>query len=290
METYEKNGYLVVRLNSKLDSACADQAEAEILDAISQHPGLPLCLDADQLEYISSKGLRVLLKFQKALNGMIIINVSPEIYDIFEITGFASILTVHKRIRQVSVDGCRVLGQGAFGTVYRLNEDTVVKVYQGDSEKILPIIEKERERARQAFLAGIPTAIPFDTVRVGEDYGAVFEMIEAENCNDLIIKDPGEMDRLIPKYAELLRKLHSLHDVPGDLSEIRDLYLSQIDQFDCLDRETADRLKELLRNIPDTDGIIHGDIQMKNVMLSGDEMILIDMDHMCRGNPVFEFA
>ena len=290
MLNYEKDGCLVVELDSRMDAANSDSAEAEIREAVRQHPGLPLCLDADRLEYISSSGLRVLLKFQKASGGLKIINVSPEVYEIFETTGFNSFLTIQKRRRRVNVDGCRILGQGAFGTVYRLDEDTVVKVYHGDSQKMLPIIETERERARQAFLAGVPTAIPFDIVRVGDEYGAVFEMIDAENCNDLIVKDPAETDRLIPKYAELIKTLHSLHGVSGQLSDIRELYLEQIDEFACLDSETADRLKELLRGIPDADGIIHGDIQLKNVMISGDEMILIDMDHMHRGNPVFEFA
>lgn len=290
METYEKNGQLIVRLDSTLDPTNAGTAEARIRDVVRQYPGLPLTLDAEQTKYVSSSGLRVLLKFRKELGGLKITNVSPEVFEIFEVTGFNSFLTVEKRKRHVNVDGCRILGQGAFGTVYRLDEDTVVKVYHGDRRKMLPVIETERERARQAFLAGVPTAIPFDIVRVGEEYGAVFEMIDAENCNDLIIKDAGEQDRLIPKYAGLLKKLHSLRAAPGQMRDIRDLYIEQIDGFTCLDRETADRLKELLRGIPDTEGIIHGDIQLKNVMISGDEMILIDMDHMHRGNPVFEFA
>ena len=42
--------------------------------------------------------------------------------------------------------------------------------------------------------------------------------------------------------------------------------------------------------MPDDYHLIHGDIQMKNVMKSGDEMVLIDMDKICTGNPVFEFA
>ena len=51
-----------------------------------------------------------------------------------------------------------------------------------------------------------------------------------------------------------------------------------------------EKLKELLTAMPDEDGVVHGDIQMKNVMVSGDELVLIDMDHLGEGDPVFELG
>ena len=41
-------------------------------------------------------------------------------------------------------------------------------------------IEHERQLARSAFVAGIPTAIPYDMVRVKDSYGLVFEMVKAD--------------------------------------------------------------------------------------------------------------
>ena len=48
------------------------------------------------------------------------------------------------------------------------------------------------------------------------------------------------------------------------------------------------RLRALLEAMPKNLHIVHGDIQMKNVMLSGDELMLIDMDTLCVGDPVFD--
>ena len=56
-----------------------------------------LTLDCAGLEYISSAGLRVLLRTQKKMNAcgtMKLINVSPTVMEIFEITGFSEILTI----------------------------------------------------------------------------------------------------------------------------------------------------------------------------------------------------
>ena len=53
--------------------------------------------DFTELEYISSAGLRVLLSAQKTMNvkgSMTVRNVSDEIREIFDVTGFSDILTI----------------------------------------------------------------------------------------------------------------------------------------------------------------------------------------------------
>ena len=291
MEAYEKDDRLIIRLAGRIHSVNAEQTGSEIDRILAEHPGKTLCLDAEKLEYISSSGLRILIRLCKSLPEKLMIrNVPAEIYDIFSVSGLTSIMQIEKKRRQISVAGCEVLGEGAFGTVYRLDEDTVVKVYR-NGEKSLPIIQNEQEKARQAFLSGIPTAIPVDIVQVGDQYGSMFEMINAQNCNEIIVRDPGQLPGMISEYAAFQKKLHSLETKPGELENARDIYLRNLTVFgDVLPAAIRERLEALLRKMPDDYHLIHGDIQMKNVMKSGDEMVLIDMDKICTGNPVFEFA
>ena len=79
----------------RLDTTTAPQLEAELKQSIS---GVEkLVLDFENLEYLSSAGLRVLLAAQKVMNKqgeMVIRNVNETIAEIFEITGFTDILTV----------------------------------------------------------------------------------------------------------------------------------------------------------------------------------------------------
>ena len=57
-----------------------------------------------------------------------------------------------------------------------IDPDTIVKVYLNPDA--LPEIHRERELARLAFVAGVPTAIPYDVVRIeGGGYGSVFELV-----------------------------------------------------------------------------------------------------------------
>ena len=85
---------LLLAVEGRLDTATAPQLEAELktLDGVES-----LILDFAALEYLSSAGLRVLLAAQKTMNKqgkMIVRNVNETIAEVFEITGFANILTV----------------------------------------------------------------------------------------------------------------------------------------------------------------------------------------------------
>lgn len=95
--TKESNGSsLVVAVAGRLNTATAPQLEAELSSSIDGVEDL--VLDLTDLDYISSAGLRVVLSVQKAMNrsggSLVVRNVKPEIYDVFEMTGFVDFLTI----------------------------------------------------------------------------------------------------------------------------------------------------------------------------------------------------
>ncbi len=86
---------LKVAIEGRLDTTTAPQLEEELKSSFEGVEKLEL--DFAKLEYISSAGLRVLLSAQKVMNKqgtMVIKNVSDEISEIFEVTGFSDILTI----------------------------------------------------------------------------------------------------------------------------------------------------------------------------------------------------
>ena len=90
----QENDTLTLNLQGRLDTTTAPQLEGELgaLDGVKN-----LVLDFEGLEYISSAGLRVLLKAQKQMNsqgGMVIRNVNSDIMEVFDITGFSDILKI----------------------------------------------------------------------------------------------------------------------------------------------------------------------------------------------------
>ena len=86
---------LNIALNGRLDTNTAPQLEAELKASLSgvEH----LILDFEQLSYLSSAGLRVLLAAQKQMNrqgDMVVRHVNETIAEIFDVTGFCDILTI----------------------------------------------------------------------------------------------------------------------------------------------------------------------------------------------------
>ena len=79
----------------RLDTQTAPELETE-LDAVL--PGIKeLVFDMANLEYVSSAGLRVILKAQKTMNtqgSMKLTGVNDSIMEVFDITGFLDILTI----------------------------------------------------------------------------------------------------------------------------------------------------------------------------------------------------
>ncbi len=165
-----ENNIFTIILEGKIDSGNAPEIEKQIFDSIDSRAEA-IIIDAEKLEYISSSGLRVLLKLRKGCANIEIIGVSPEVYEILEMTGFTEMLTVKKAYRRLSVEGCEILGEGANGIVYRYDSEIIVKTYH-DADA-LSEIHRSSKLARRALILGIPTAIPFDVVKVGDSYGSV---------------------------------------------------------------------------------------------------------------------
>ena len=148
MRTTSENGTLTIFLEGRIDTNNAAQTEADIFAARADKAENTI-VDAAELEYISSAGLRVLMKLRKAVGRPLpVINVSSEVYEIFETTGFTELLDVQKKLREISVEGCEVVGKGGNGTVYRLDDDKIVKVYRSQS---LDAVKREQAFARTAL-------------------------------------------------------------------------------------------------------------------------------------------
>ncbi len=86
---------LEIALEGRLDTMTAPDLEAELNKSMDAAESL--VLDFSKLDYISSAGLRVLLSAHKAMNakgGMKVTNVNEIVQEVFDVTGFADILTI----------------------------------------------------------------------------------------------------------------------------------------------------------------------------------------------------
>ena len=283
------NEPVVVKLTGRIDSNNAPAVEKDILAELEGKSVPALVLDAAALEYISSAGLRVLLRLKKSYPDLTIRNVSSEIHEILEMTGFTEMMTVEKAYRVVSVEGCEEIGRGANGSVYRIDQDNVVKVF--NNANALEDIQHEREVARLALILGIPTAISYDVVRVGDSYGSVFELLNAQSFSKILATEPEKMDWCVTEFVEMLQRIHDTLVPAGKLPDMKETVLSWAAFMkDYLPEDAHKKLLALVQAVPHDDHMIHGDYHTKNVVLQNDEVLLIDMDTLAVGHPIFELA
>lgn len=290
MRTQIEGDYIAAFPTDRITYDNAPFVEKELGKIIEDNPGKVLLIDADELSYVSSAGLRVLFALPRHNDDKLIIrNADPELFEILDMTGFTELFDVRKKMKTISIEGCEVIGKGAFGTVYKVDEDTIVKVY--DSPDCLPMIENERKRSKQAFINGIPTAISYDIVRVGDSYGSVFELLHADNFNDYFLSEPDKEDEIIEQYVNMLKTVHSVEIEPGKLPHLTDNYIGWLDKLKGVIPDDVDKgIRDLILKMPEDNHIVHGDVQMKNVMFAGNEPMLIDMESISTGDPVFDLA
>ena len=92
IEKKMENGKMILKISGRLDTQTAPELEKTMED---MEDCKELILDMAELEYISSAGLRVILKAQKLMNtkgGMKLTGVNESVMEVFEITGFSDIL------------------------------------------------------------------------------------------------------------------------------------------------------------------------------------------------------
>ena len=242
----------------------------------------------DRLDYLSSAGLRVFLNLaQKEKHRMSAINASSDVMDIFRMTGFDTIIDISQKMRRVSTDGCEIIGRGANGIVYRLDPDTIIKVFRPDAD--LAVVERERRKSHAALISGLPTAISYDVVRAGDCYGIVYEMINSKSLADVMREDEAHFDRYAEAYTSLYKKIHSTEGDMETFGSVKTIYEEAIDYCsDVYTREELEKLRALIRSVPDRVTLIHGDYHPGNIMLIDDELTLIDMGDVSLGHPVFD--
>ena len=278
---------MTIQLMGRIDSSNAAEIETKINEQIGNYSG-EITLDASALEYISSAGLRIILRLKKANAETRIINCSSDVYEIFDMTGFTELMEIAKAYRHISVEGCEIIGEGANGTVYRTDPDTIVKVYS--SPDSLADIHRERELARKAFVMGIPTAIPYDVVKVGDLYGSVFELLNAKSFAQLI-NEGVSVESLAKQSVEILKTMHATVMQDGELPRKKDEALSWAQRSaKYLPAAIGEKLISLFEAIPETNTMLHGDFHVKNIMQQNGENLLIDMDTLSMGHPIFELA
>lgn len=198
--------------------------------------------------------------------------------------------TKYRKYRNISLDGCRLLGRGLKGDVYRYDDELILKVFNRNNT--YKDVEREISLSRRAFVLGVPTAISFGIVSVGDRYGAMYEMVDADTITACISRNPSAIDYYAEIMANLARQIHGIEaededHFPDAKERVREYILRGVEPDNP---ELAEKCLKLVDQMPTTHHLIHGDYHTSNAFMHKSEAVLIDMDRISMGDPVIELG
>ena len=285
------DGCLKIVLPERIDAGNTCELEEKLFLLPHLRDAQEIIMDADSLVYISSMGLRLIMKLRRELPkaAIRIANASHEVYEILDITGLTSFFKVAKKLRFIELDELELLGMGVYGAVYRINEEQILKVFSGieAEEAIQPTLDT----IRTAFIHDISTIIPFEIVRTEKGIGMVLELLHAEMLSVLMKKHPEKIDEYVSDLVELAKSLASTTFEEGALRSRSEMLLEKLKPVAAfLTTEEAAVIEGYIRAVPLRNTGVHGDLHGRNVMVVGDKLILIDMDDFSCGHPLWDIA
>ena len=285
---------LTIYLEGNLDKTNSSILEKEIFSAIGSHPKSLPKFDAEGLKDISNEGLHLLKKIKDTIGIKLTIqNVSNEIYDILNNTGFTQIYSVKKKLKSINIEGLEKIGDGAMAKVYKLDEGKVVKVFKPNISFDF-MIERENDFSTIAFISGVPTPIAYETVKVGDCFGNIFEYLDAKDLVVIMENDKEHIEDYIKQFAKTLKKVHKIkiHAEKSESVKQKSLELLPLLEGEgkILNKEEMEKIKKILEIVPDENTFIHGDCHPGNIMYKNGEMIFIDLSTSGYGHPIFDMA
>ena len=247
-----------------------------------------LFINFSKVTMITSSCIRWLMSFHKKGYNYELTNVSKEVFTVLKLTGLSGMLNIKQETFSINTEGCKLLGKGFHSEVYRIDDETIAKVYY-DMNDIDDVI-RERMIAKQAFVKGVPTEISFGMCEADGKPGLVYELVDAKTLLSVLVEDQNNIDKYVKEYVELVKETHNYNN--SNMDGIYDKKQDFIDQVEFnkpyISNKCYEVLSKLKDDIPENDQLLHGDPHPANVMLTEKGMIFIDLSDMGFGDEKFD--
>ena len=97
MKTILKNGTLTIFLEGELNSFNAEDVENEIEALLKNNTFTSLVLDLKDLRYMSSAGIRIVMRLKQRFDDILLDNMQKDVYDIFDMVGLTKVFNIKRK-------------------------------------------------------------------------------------------------------------------------------------------------------------------------------------------------
>ena len=104
-------------------------------------------------------------------------------------------------MKEMSIENLDLIAQGGMGKIYRISDEQILKVFNDISPEEL---QKQKAAAVEVLKAMVPTPISFETVKVGDKYGIIYEFIDSAPVGKVLAEHPERVQEIGEKMGMLL--------------------------------------------------------------------------------------
>ncbi len=196
---------------------------------------------------------------------------------------------MESKIKEMSIDNLDLIAQGGMGKLYRINDEQILKVF---NDITLEELEKQKTSSVELIKAMVPTAISFEMVRVGDKYGIIYEFLNSTSVGKALADHPEKVQEIGEKMGMLLKEQHEASMSGRALEYMNDRANSWIDKIEnkFIKEKDARMLRQIVKAIPRGHSLLHCDFHEGNVMIHNGEYMLVDIDEVCIGHPLYDLT
>ena len=192
---------------------------------------------------------------------------------------------------KISLNDYVLSGGGFNGESYDHKSDPSVMLKLYFPGKIQQPLD-EMLLARKVFQAGIPVPEPGEYVVTNDGrYGILFKRIEGKvSFASAVGGNPRRVKEYATEFARMCKELHSTKVDVTVFENVKDRYLKILALNDFFAKEQKDKIAAFIKNAPEAETAIHGDLQFGNAVFTEDRRYFIDLGDFCYGHPYFDLG
>lgn len=199
---------------------------------------------------------------------------------------------MNAEIREIDLSGWQQVGEGGNGKTY-VNPDRPDVILKLNNRRLSTreAVRKEFDVSRAVHALGLPTPAMMEIVRVGNAYATISQLIKPKRSLGRICCDSPERTE---EMAQLLcargKEMFATPCNTDFFPSRRQQLTTALSQIKFVSKENRRAIEAFAQSIPDTTTCIHGDFQMGNLILSGEQHYWIDLDRFGYGDPMFDIG
>lgn len=179
------------------------------------------------------------------------------------------------------------IAYGRTAEIYAWQDGQVLKLFYDwfgleDIKYELPI-------AQAVYTSGLPVPSVGEIIRINDRTGLIYQRVEGVSMLEMMSRRPWNGYRYARRMAELHVEMHA-STIQADIPTQRQKLINKICHAEALPADLRSKTLAVLETMPEGNRLCHGDFHPGNIMIMGQDEMIIDWIDTSIGNPLADLA